>query len=162
MIDINQLKSVASAFASGITVVTTQTENKIIHGMTASSFLSVSFTPPLVLFSVFEKSNLFSILHENLKLGISILSADQQNISDHFSGQLKLSNSKENTIFDHKEGIPIIKNCLAWYTVKVNKIIPAGDHNLVLCEIIDLNRNKIKKPLLYFSQNYLQIKKIEL
>jgi flavin reductase (DIM6/NTAB) family NADH-FMN oxidoreductase RutF len=44
---------------------------------------------------------------------------------------------------------------LAWYVVKATKIIPAGDHKMVLCNIEKLGRDPKKQPLLYYSGKYL-------
>ena len=150
--DTQILRAVAGAFATGVTVVTTKKEKGEVHGMTANSFVCVSFEPPLVLFSVDKRATLYSMLKIDRLFGISILCDRQQSISNHFAG---FSSLEDENVFEEADGVPLIKDCLAWYTVRVTQIIPAGDHKLVLCAIKDLYRNhEKKKPLVYFSGKY--------
>lgn len=148
-IDSKKLRNVAGAFATGITVVTTKKEDGSIHGMTANSFLSVSLNPPLVAFSVKEIGSMVRYLKEGKKVGISILSEQQEIVSNQFAGWNDPPIEIEMDI--HNNGIHTIKNCLAWYCTEIKSIIPAGDHYLVLCKVLDLDRSEEKKPLLYYS-----------
>ena len=151
-IKVKDLKKVAGGFATGVTIITSKVGNNVIHGMTASSFVSVSFSPPLVSFSVDIKAKLFDQLEEGKEFGISILSKNQKHLSNHFAGY---PDKDEEIVFDESKGFPLIKNSLAWYVVKATKIIPAGDHKMVLCNIEKLGRDPKKQPLLYYSGKYL-------
>lgn len=148
-IDSKKLRNVAGAFATGITVVTTEREDGSIHGMTANSFLSVSLNPPLVAFSVKETGSMAKYLKVGKKVGISILADDQEVVSNQFAGWNDPPVAIEMDV--HHNGVQTVKNCLAWYCTEIAQIIPAGDHHLVLCSVTDLNRSEKGKPLLYFA-----------
>tara|TARA_B100000767_G_scaffold161510_1_gene151597 strand:- start:8739 stop:9206 length:468 start_codon:yes stop_codon:yes gene_type:complete len=151
-IDNVDLKEVAGAFASGVTIITTNDNEGKLIGMTVSSFVSVSLNPPLVSFFIDNNSKIIDQLKINKTIGISILSKNQQNVSNHFSGHPE----PENTIlFDNSKGFSLIKDSLAWYITKVLKIIPTGDHHMILCSVEKLDRNKENSPLLYFSGKYI-------
>ncbi|MGB2342670.1 MAG: flavin reductase family protein [Flavobacteriaceae bacterium] len=151
-IKVEDLKKAAGGFATGVTVITSKDDNNVVHGMTASSFVSVSFIPPLVSFSVDRNAKFFDQLEEGKVFGISILSKNQKHLSNHFAGY---PDKNEEIIFDQSKGFPLIKNSLAWYVVKATKIIPSGDHHIVLCSIEKLGRDSQKEPLVYFSGKYL-------
>lgn len=148
-IDGKKLRQVAGAFPTGVTILTTEKADGSIHGMTASSFLSVSLNPALVSFCVKENAVIFPLLEVGKTVGISILEASQQHISNQFAGfnkeDMEIPMRKVDT------GSTIINKALAWYCTKVNQIIPAGDHFLVLCEITDLDRAADGNPLVYWS-----------
>lgn len=149
IIDSKTLKKVAGAFPTGVTIVTTEKEDGTIHGMTASSFLSVSLDPALVSFCVKESAAIFPLLAINKKVGISILSAKQKVVSNQFAGF-----NKEDIVIPMEEtaaGATVIKDSLAWYSTTIQQIIPAGDHYLVLCKIQDLHRAEEGEPLIYWS-----------
>ena len=148
-IDSKKLRRVAGAFATGVTVVTVEKADKTVQGMTANSFLSVSLAPPLVAFSIRENGSLVPYLEIGKAVGISILSDQQQAISNQFAG---LNNPPiEISMRQPSDGIHIIEDCLAWYNTIVQRIIPAGDHLLVLCKVVDLDRAADKNPLLYYG-----------
>lgn len=153
VIDVNKLRQVAGAFATGITVVTTEDAEGQIQGMTANSFLSVSLNPPLVLFSVDENSAILEHLAIDKAVGISILCDNQLNISNQFAG----FNEEDIEVDFLKKGTAhIIDDCLAWYSTKIQQIIPAGDHSLILCEVLDLDRVGERDPILFYA-GYRQV-----
>ena len=67
-IDPKQLRSVASCFATGVSVVSVINPEGAPHGMTASSFLSVSLDPPLVLFSLMNQNQMADYIKHHLKI----------------------------------------------------------------------------------------------
>ncbi len=144
-----KLKYVAAAFPTGITVITSETIDGKIQGMTANSFLSVSLDPPLVAFSIRNQASMFPCLNMGQAIGISILADHQEAISNQFAGRNDPPLQVEMTEISEKTHI--INECLAWYATVVEKIIEAGDHYLILCKIINLDRAPKGNPLLYYS-----------
>jgi len=151
-INTEDLKKAAGGFATGVTIITSKEADDSIVGMTASSFVSVSFDPPLVSFFVDNNASFVKRLQTGATFGISILSSDQQKDSNHFAGY---PDPEHQIVFDESEGIPLIQDPLAWYIVKATQIITTGDHQMALCSIEKLGRNNEKAPLLYFSGKYL-------
>lgn len=147
-IDTAKLRQVAGAFATGITVVTTLDKNREVQGMTANSFLSVSLDPPLVLFSVQEGTAILENLPVGKAVGISILSDAQLDVSNQFAG---LNKEAIEVAITEKSGASVINGALAWYSTKVQQVIPAGDHSLILCEVLDLDRAGEGEPILFYS-----------
>ena len=152
--DISKLKEVAGSFPTGVTVVTIKKPSGDIHGMTASSFLSLSLNPPMILFAVKKENEITSYLKKKKKMGISILSEDMVDESNHFAN-LKLM--KEPPVFYDKDEVKILKGSIAWYSVEVSKIYGEGDHIIVICEIKGLDIKSKKNPLLYY-RGYSKIK----
>jgi len=148
-IDPKLLRKVAGAFATGVTVVTAQKEDSDIQGMTANSFLSVSLDPPLVAFSVREPGSLMQHLKVGKAIGISILSDQQETISNYFAS--KNHPPIEIKFEEQANGAFTIDGSLAWYATEITEIIPAGDHFLIMCKVINLHRNEDGSPLLYYS-----------
>lgn len=148
-IDGKKLRQVAGAFPTGVTIITTEKADGTIHGMTASSFLSVSLDPALVSFCVKKNAVFFPLLEVGKILGISILESSQKHISNQFAG----FNEEDIAIPMSKmtAGATVIDGALAYYSTKVHQIIPAGDHYLILCAITDLERAADGHPLVYWS-----------
>lgn len=147
--DSKKLRAVAGAFATGITVVTVERADGSVHGMTANSFLSVSLDPPLVAFSIREKGSMMPHIKKGKSVGISILSDQQEMVSNQFAGRNQ--EAIEIAMTQKPTGSHVIDHSLAWYCTTIKDIIPAGDHFLILCEVIDLDRAEAGSPLLYYS-----------
>ena len=73
--DAAQFRSALSQFATGVTVITTRLADGSFRGLTASSFNSVSLSPPLVLWSLGVSANSLPIFSGNSHYVINVLSA---------------------------------------------------------------------------------------
>ena len=152
-IDAKKLRTVAGCFATGVSIVSVINPAGEVHGMTASSFLSVSLDPPLVLFSLMNQNQMAGYLKVGDPLGISILTQEMEEVSNHFAKITSLNPPPE---FVNKEAAPVLEDAHAWYSTRVEQLIPAGDHILVLCKVIDLAASPEKNPLIYY-QGYKKI-----
>jgi len=142
------LKKVAGTFCTGVTIVTITNSDNLFHGMTASSFLSVSLNPPLVSFCVKKEAQMSKYLELGKYIGISILNNQQKHVSNHFAGAEQVSSEIS---MDTIKNCAIVKNASAWYVTSVHRIIEAGDHYLVICAVLKLDKNEGCSPLLYYS-----------
>jgi flavin reductase (DIM6/NTAB) family NADH-FMN oxidoreductase RutF len=145
--DKKKLKEVAGSFPTGVTVVSVKKPSGDTHGMTASSFLSLSLNPPMVLFSIKNENEIIKYIEKGKMLGISILSEDMTDESNHFAN-IKLM--KEHPIFFDEDKVKILKGSIAWYSVIVIKIYNEGDHKIIICGIKNLDIKSKKNPLLYY------------
>jgi flavin reductase (DIM6/NTAB) family NADH-FMN oxidoreductase RutF len=145
--DKKKLKEVAGSFPTGVTVVSVKKPSGDTHGMTASSFLSLSLNPPMVLFSIKNENEIIKYIEKGKMLGISILSEDMIDESNHFAN-IKLM--KEQPVFFDEDKVKILKGSIAWYSVIVSKIYNEGDHKIIICGIKNLNIKSKKNPLLYY------------
>ncbi|MBX2816009.1 MAG: flavin reductase family protein [Saprospiraceae bacterium] len=139
------VRKVAGAFATGITIVAVNDDE--VHGMTANSFVSISLRPPLVLFSVQLTATILKSLHLDTHVGISILREDQVGLSRHFAGE------KQDDLqvrFVRQTVGPVLEDCLGWLCTKVHRMIPCGDHVMVVCEVLEGDRSE-GQPLLYYG-----------
>ncbi len=145
-IDPKRFRTAAGRFATGITTVLTYQNEKVV-GLTANSFVSISLDPCLVLFSIQNSSSFMPLCSSGQILGISILSEQQRDISDHFAGFKDTFEGQINAV----HGCPIVDEALSWFTVKVKNAIEAGDHHMILCEVTDLGIADGGRPLIYYS-----------
>ena len=75
-------------YATGVTVVTTLTPDGVPVGVTATSFASLSLDPPLVQWSLRIAAQSHPVFYGADRFAISILAADQSDVSDRFSANV--------------------------------------------------------------------------
>jgi len=147
----NNFKKTLSAFSTGITVVATKYDS-ILYGKTINSFSSLSLSPPLVLFSLDNKSSKLNIFKKSKTITINILSKKQQLISNNFA---KKKPDWTDIEYDSlKNGNPIIKNCVANLDCIILNQIKKGDHIIFICKVSQVKNNNKLKPLIYFNSKY--------
>ena len=115
-------------FATGVTIVTTMTEDGPI-GITANSFASVSLDPPLVLWSPARASRRFAAFEAAEHYAIHVLGEDQHDLARAFT--------KENwPVEDHgwhaAHGVPVIEHSIARFDCARHAIHDGGDHAIVV------------------------------
>ena len=79
-----ELRKGFSSFATGVTVITCLDAEQHAHGITISSFNTVSLEPPLILWSLKKHSRLmpnFEVGHKQL---IHVLERSQEAMAMHF------------------------------------------------------------------------------
>src|SRR5512140_3664520 len=84
--DAKLFRDLLARWASGVTVVTVR-DGDAVHGMTASSFASVSVDPPLVLVCLYRGTRTREHIVRERRFAINILSAEQQDIAERFAGR---------------------------------------------------------------------------
>jgi flavin reductase (DIM6/NTAB) family NADH-FMN oxidoreductase RutF len=136
-------------FTTGITVVTNEI-NQEIKGMTVNAFMSVSLNPKLITVSIDEKASMYEQLQTCQKFGVSILSEQQKDLSSAFA---KSSNDKKIASFDYLNGVPVLRGSLVTLCCRLNKVVKAGDHMLLIAEVEDIAINE-QNPLIYFGSEY--------
>ncbi len=147
------LRSMMGLFATGVTVVSYKA-NETPAGMTANAFMSVSLDPALILISVRVESK----FNEYVKLGdcyaVNLLAEAQLDISNHFGGR---PDSSLQVPFTDQNGTPIVKGSLAHIVAKTVDIHKAGDHNLFIAEVQDIQEGQQENPLLFYAGKYRKI-----
>lgn len=154
--DPDTFRAAMSRFATGVTVMTT-TVDDVPHGMTANAVTSVSLDPLLVLVCVGRDTHMAERLSNSDHFALSVLSADQQHVSQHFADASRQMGAEE---FEKIEagtaatGAPILRDGLAWLDCRIWARYDGGDHEIVVGEVVDLGIAEMAPPLLYFGSRY--------
>jgi len=128
-------------------------------GMTINSFSSLSLEPPLVQFAVNNKSSNLSLFKKNRYFSLNILSQDQQELASAFATPKNSKKWHVEPYFFGKFGNPIFQNSLVFFECKKHRVIKAGDHHIIIGEIIDCAKINEKNPLLYYRGKFENLHK---
>jgi flavin reductase (DIM6/NTAB) family NADH-FMN oxidoreductase RutF len=156
-IDQATFRSVLGRFASGVTVVTACDEKGHDHGMTVSAFCSVSLTPPLVLASIQDDTDMYAVLQKAEYFGVNVLESDQEAISRRFA-------EHEGDRFEGigysrgVSGVAILDGVLAHAECRIVERHVAGDHMLFVGEVEDAAVHG-DGPLLYYRGGYARMER---
>ncbi len=150
------------AWATGVTVVGVQ-HDQILHGMTVSSFTSVSLEPPLVLVSLEIGTRTHQFVEKAGVFGVTVLSATQQEVSNCFANPNTDLGDRfaGREVFQLETGAPFIAGGLAFFDCQVVNVFPAGNHSVFVAEVvatkINDEQNVMHDPLIYFNRNYREL-----
>ena len=153
-----ELREAMRTWATGIVIVTA-THEGVQHGMTVSSFTSLSLEPPLIAVSLYKTSRTHELVSAAEYFGVTILTADQEEISNRFAGRIpdtedRLEGLDVETLVS---GAPFITGGLSFFDCRVTQSIPLGTNTLFIAEILDARSQDDGDPLLYFNQKYQKL-----
>jgi flavin reductase (DIM6/NTAB) family NADH-FMN oxidoreductase RutF len=131
-------------------------------GMTATSFLSVSLDPPLVLVSLREGSRMDDLLAEQPIWAVSVLAESQRHIAGRFAMKGRIS---DRLLFEdipcvrgERSGAPLVGGALATLECRTEQTVRAGDHTLVIGRVLTASvPSGDGAPLAYFRGRYRQL-----
>ena len=161
MTQINQHRSLRDAFgqfATGVTVVTTRGQQGQPIGLTANSFASVSLEPPMVSWCVDKSSNRFHEFEQAEYYTISVLTAEQQAVSNLFAMR-----SWDDTVFDDTawftglNDVPQLPDVSARFHCQTAHRYAGGDHLIIVGTVLEFESTPTQ-PLLFFQGEYNALK----
>ena len=129
-------RQVMGRFATGVTVVTTKSQ-EMLAGLTVNAFCSVSLNPPLVLVCVDLTSATLPVMRESGVFAVNILTDKQEHLSRCFA----TSSEERYECFCHAgyhvaaTGAPIIDDTLAFIDARVVAEYPGGDHMIFIGQV---------------------------
>ncbi len=151
-LDSKEQRRILGKFATGVTVASTKVGDET-WGMTANAVTSLSLDPPLVILCIQKEGQSRDKFEEGGCFALNILSAGQQEISDRFAYKGPKDFSDLETI-EAETGAPILKGSLGWVDCKLKEILPGGDHDIFVGEIVAGSAPEEGEPLLYFNGKY--------
>lgn len=156
--DPEQLRSAMRQWATGVAIVTA-TYNGISHGMTVSSFTSVSLTPPQVLISLAQDTRTHALARESKFFGVSLLAQGQQDISDRFAGRMPDDQDRLAGLetFTLETGVPLLTGGLAHFDCRVIATFTSGTHTIFIGAVLAAQGQPNADPLLYYNRDYRRI-----
>ena len=150
-IDQAHFREALGHFATGLVVATGSGEEGPV-GFTCQSFASVSLDPPLVQFCPSKASRTWPKLRRAEVIGLSILGEHQEAVARSFSQSGADKFAGVGWALSSR-GAPILEGALGWLEVEVVAVHDAGDHEIVLAQVLDLGTNP-GTPLVFYRGGY--------
>ena len=148
------LRRLMARWPTGVAVVTSRSADGDA-GLTVNALLSVSLDPPLLLVSLTEAAETTPVIRSSGAFVASLLAADQRPLSERFA--LTASQAvKFAGVGVHRgpSGIARIDGALGAIDCRVRSMTPAGDHVLVLADVVDVEIGRDAPPLVFFHRGY--------
>ncbi|MDA0637233.1 flavin reductase [Nonomuraea sp. MCN248] len=150
-------RAAMAQWPSGVVVVTTGPEGAW-HGMTASSFTSVSLDPPMVLVCLAHHTRTHRLITERGFFAVSVLGKDQVAIGRRFAGQEAVADRfAGGSWIPAKTGAPVLADAVAWLDCRVAHAYPGGDHTIFVGEVAEAATPRRVAPVLFHSRAWGQL-----
>jgi flavin reductase (DIM6/NTAB) family NADH-FMN oxidoreductase RutF len=150
------LRSVFRQHAAGVAVITAAGERPV--GFTATSLSSVAAEPPLISFGVGTSASSWPVISRAEHIGVHILGEGQQDLAATFarSGADRFGPSTDWRT--GPEGVPLLGGVVAWLVCRVVARIPAGDHHIVIAQVVTGDPSGGGRPLVHHRGRFTALR----
>lgn len=146
------LRDAFGCFATGVTVITSQSLSGERVGLTANSFTSLSLDPPLLLFCPANGASALPALRATKRFAVNILAADASHVSDRFAKK-GIDRFAEADWLEW-EGLPVLADAKAAFACNLYADHDGGDHRIIVGEVTRLGFAPAREALLYLHGRY--------
>lgn len=160
--DAEHLRLAMRRFASGVTIVTAQSDDRRA-GITVSAFTSISLDPPVVMVSINSESSAAPVILESGSFAVHILSREQEDLSERFAQTMpweeKIGKAEWRT---GRSGAPIVTGAITAVDCVLLHSLEIGTHTVMFGRVVDIlmKPDVPDAPLLYYDQNYRTLDRI--
>jgi flavin reductase (DIM6/NTAB) family NADH-FMN oxidoreductase RutF len=149
-----ELRKAFSSFATGVTVITGIGSNSQAVGVTISSFNTVSLDPPMVLWSLSERSILVDAFALGKKQLIHVLERSQEDLAMRFAK----STGDQFTGIDvvtGASGLATLPDCVAYFECETIAVHPGGDHHIIVARVMNMQQHEERDPLIFSRSQFM-------
>jgi flavin reductase len=156
-LDPSRFRQAMGRVAHGVSVLTTVSDGHD-HAMTADTVTSVSLEPLLVLCCAETESRFHDAVLEAGVWGVSVLAADQRPASQWFATRGRPLHGQLDRTPHHRgsaTGVALLDGALMHLEVRTTDVHPAGDHSIVVGEVIGISLpDDVGPALVHFRGGY--------
>ena len=152
-------RSAMRHLAGGVSVITVG-RGKDVTGMTVTSISSLSVEPPTLIVSINRGSSSWPLLKRLGVFGVNILTADQLDIAERFTGKDGLKGADRfagAAWVTRASGVPLLVGALAAVDCEVEEIVERHSHGIVIGRVRDLQLSTRTAALAYWQGQYVAI-----
>jgi len=154
---VSAFRKAMGSFPTGVTVVTVASGDSTMYGVTVNSFSSVSLDPMLVLVCLSENSRGVGLIERAEAFAVNVLSAGQRDVARWFADPNRPAGSM---MFDGVPfeagvtGCPVLPDATVSFECRLRQSHHAGDHLIVLGEVVALVHRPELEPLIFHDGTY--------
>lgn len=150
-VDQGRFRQAIGRFATGVTVITTHTEDGAA-GMTASAVCSLSLAPVQLLVCISTRLPTHTALEQTGSFAVNVLGEGQEGLArrfatpgiDKFAGVPVRGDSH----------LPVLSQAIAYFACDVAERFPGGDHSIFIGDVRSFDFVDDARPLLYYGSDF--------
>jgi len=145
--------------AAGVSIITAG-RGQDITGMTVTSVTSLSVEPATLIVSINRQASSLPLLRRERFFGVNILSSDQLEIAERFTGKSGLKGADRFTgarWTTRISGVPLLVGALSAIDCEVEDIFERHSHVILVGRMLDIETSRRTAALAYWQGRYVAI-----
>ncbi|HEX5649999.1 MAG TPA: flavin reductase family protein [Steroidobacteraceae bacterium] len=150
----NELRRAFGHYPTGVTVITTTTQEGRWIGMTANSFSSLSLDPPLVLWSIARSSTNYDVFRNATHFAVHVLHSGQAALARQFATR-DCDRFAGLQCEPGRGGSPLLEDFHACFDCETHEVLEGGDHVIIVGRVLEC-RERAGDPLIFYRGRFLE------
>ena len=148
----DEMRRVLGHFATGVTVVTGIDDEGPV-GFACQSFASVSLDPPLILICADHRGRAWPRIRKTGRFCVNVLHEEQSDLCARFGSSR--GRKYEDLEWDLSDwNTPSLPGVLIRVHAEVHNVHVAGDHDIVIGRVLELDTVSDERPMLFFRGKF--------
>lgn len=150
-----ELRRALSHFPQGIVVVAAEVDGAP-EALVASTFtVGVSLEPALATFAVQRTSSTWPKLRDGAdRLGVSVLGRDHSGLCRQLASKDRVNRFTGVDYQSSDDGALVLDGVPLWFSTRIFNQFPAGDHDIVVLELLDLGLEEQAEGLVFHQSSF--------
>lgn len=157
----DEFRNAMRHLAGGVSVITVGYGSDI-SGMTVTSVSSLAVEPASLIVAINREASSLPLLKRYGAFGVNILSGDQLDIAERFTGKDGLKGAARFAGSSWRlgpSGVPLLEDVLVAIGCEVDEIIDRHSHAIVLGRVVHLAASEASAALGYWRGDYVAIER---
>lgn len=146
-------------FATGVTIVTAIGPDGPA-GMTTNAVTSLSLDPLLLIVCFEARSRTLDVVRATRRFAVNVLRAGDEELATVFASK-RVGPEKFETLTDRAwseaHGVPVLDRALAWIVCELRHLLPGGDHEIGVGEVVGTGVGEPGEPLVFYRGDYTTV-----
>jgi flavin reductase (DIM6/NTAB) family NADH-FMN oxidoreductase RutF len=157
-LDPQDFRDVMARLAASVVVISARAGTGF-RGLTATSLVSISAEPPMVLVGLERLTLTRNAVLETKAFNVSVLTRAQEFVAERFAGRAPAVAAAWSDVPHHlgTNGIPLIDGCVAWLECRLTQVHEAGDHDICVAEVESAVKGT-GEPLILWDRSFWSLR----
>jgi len=147
---VDNIEQVLKKLTHGVYVIGA-TDGETSHAFTAAWVMQASFSPVLLAISINPEHTSYGLLKQGKVCSVNVLSQQQMDLAAHFGTSGLVDKMSVGQWATATTGAPILEQSLAYFDCKVSHETEAGDHRIIICEVVDAKLLHEGRSMMYLE-----------
>jgi 3-hydroxy-9,10-secoandrosta-1,3,5(10)-triene-9,17-dione monooxygenase reductase component len=143
-------------FPTGVAIVTAMGPQGPA-GMTTNAVTSLSLDPLLLIVCFETRSRTLEVVRSTRRFGVNVLHADDEELAIVFASK-RVGPEKFEALtgqrWNEEHGVPVLDRALAWIACELRELLPGGDHEIGVGEVVATGAEQEGEPLVFYRGDY--------
>lgn len=142
-------KKVLRSFSYGLYILTVA-DGSDVNGFTANWLTQVSFEPPMLAFAMENDARSLGMIKSAGAFAVNIVPEGARDFAGRMGRSSRQNPAKLADVRYERgpaTGSPVLPECVGWLECRLVDSMPAGDHTLLLGEVVEAGEGTPARPL---------------